>query len=250
MVEYVRDVALLVDRWAVEGPSGRRVVVVVVVVVHVVRGLSHAGGRGHHRHRLVIPDLAAAAAALQNRDEASPILFVEEGVEDRIDARVARSQPLGDRRCYGDDLVLPLLVAQLDHSEDDVEGQPREDEQYYDHDQHFHHLHLRLLLYPFHLGVLRVGGYVPPPHLDPDQYVAEGDEDRGKYVAQGQIADQEEEGFVFRARPHLEAEPQVRVVFVNGDQVEEEEPRGCCREGDEPDHHYYHPGSPLRYLTL
>ena len=250
VVEYVRDVALLVDRGPVESPPGRRVVVVVVVVVHVVRGLPHARGRGHHCHCLVVPDLAAAAAALQNCDEASPILFVEEGVEDRIDARVARPQPLGDRRGYGDDLVLPLLVAQLDHGEDHVEGQPREDEQYDDYDQHFHHLHLRFLLYPLHLGVLRVRGYVPPPHFDPDQDVAEGDEDRGKYVAQRQIADQEEEGFVFRVWPHLQAEPQVWIVFVNGDQVEEEEPRGSRGEGDEPDHHYYHSSPPLRYLTL
>ena len=170
VIEYVGNVALLVHRRPVERSSGRRV---VVVVVDVVRGLPHAGGRGHHGHRLVVPDLAAAASALEDRDEATTVFLVEESVEDRVDAGVTGAEPLGDRRGDRQDLVLPLVTAEFDHREDHVERQPRQHEQDHDHHQHLHHLHLRLLLYPLHLSVLRVGRDVPSPYLDPDQDVAE-----------------------------------------------------------------------------
>lgn len=147
MVEYVGDVAVLMDRRPVPGASRRRIVV-VVVVVDVIGGLSHARRGGHHRDGLVIPELAAAPTALENGDEATSVLLIEEGVEDRIYAGIASAQPLGDRRGDRQDLVFPLydVATQLDHGEDHVERQPRENEEYDDHDQHLDYLHLRLLL--------------------------------------------------------------------------------------------------------
>ena len=158
------------DRWSV--PASRRW---VVIVVDIIRGLPHARWGGHHRDGLVIPEFAAASAALQDGDEAASVLLVEESVEDRIYAGIAGAQPLGDRRGDWQNFVLPLshVATQFDYSKDHVERQPWEDEKYHDHDQHLDHLHLRLLLYPLHLSVLGIGGYMPAPHLDPDENIAE-----------------------------------------------------------------------------
>jgi len=93
VIEYVGNVAVLVDRRSVPGTSRRR-----VVVINVVRGLSHARRGGHHRNGLVVPELAAAPAALQDGNEAAPVFLVEESVENRIYAGVAGAQPLGNRR--------------------------------------------------------------------------------------------------------------------------------------------------------
>jgi len=206
VIKYVGNIAVLMNRRPVPNASRRRVVVVVVVVVvDVVGGFPHTRGGGHHRDGLVVSELAATPAAFQDGDEAAPVLFVEEGVEDRIYAGVAGTQPLSDRRGDRQDLVLSLryVAAELDHGEDDVEGQPGEDEQYHDHYQHFHHLHLRFLLYPLHLSVLGVCGYVPAPHLDPYEDVAEGYEDHRQHVTKGQVADQKEQGAVLRMWPGL-----------------------------------------------
>lgn len=141
VVEYVRDVAVLVNRRPMPGASRRRI---VVVVVDVVGGFSHARRGGHHRDGLVISELAAAPTALEDGDEAASILLVEKGIEDRIYAGIAGAQPLGDRRSDRQDLVFSLyeVTAQLDHGKDHVERQPRENEEYDDHDQHLDHLHL------------------------------------------------------------------------------------------------------------
>jgi len=249
VIKYVGNIAVLMNRRPVPDASRRRV---VVVVVDVVGGLSHTRGGGHHRDGLIVSELAATPTAFQNGDEAAPVLLVEEGVEDRIYARVAGAQPLSDRCGDRQDLVLSFryVAAELDHGEDDVEGQPREDEQYHDHHQHFYHLHLRLLLYPLHLSVLGVCGYVSAPHLDPYEDVAERYEDHWQHVTEGQVADQKEQRAILRMWPCLQAEPQIRIVVVNGDQIEKQQPGRRHRQSDEPDHHDHHASAPLRDLAL
>lgn len=251
VTEYVGNVAVLVDRRSVPG-TPRRWVVVVVVVVNVVRWLSHARRGGHHRDGLVIPELAAASAALQDGDEAAPVFLVEECVEDWIYAGVAGTQPLGNRRGDRQDLVLSLrhVAAQLDHGEDYVKRQPWEDEEYHNHDQHLDHLHLRLLLYPLHLGVFGIGGYMPAPHLNPDKNVAKRYEYHRQHVAKSQIANQEEQRAILGVRPRFQAKAQVGIVIVDGDQVEEQQPGRRHCQSDEPDHNDHHACSPFCDLTF
>ena len=123
MIEDIGDIAVLMGQVypRVEGSSlrGR-------VVVNIVARLAHAGGRGHDRDGLIVAQLAAALSALQNGHEAPTVLFVEEGVEYRIDAGVAGAQPLGYRGGHPEHLVLPLggVAAQLDPRKNNVERQP------------------------------------------------------------------------------------------------------------------------------
>lgn len=100
VLEDVGEVAVLVREL---GPLGGG-----VVVAHARRG-------GHDGDRLVVAQLAAALAALEDGDEAAAVLFVEKDVDEGIDGRVARAEPLRDGRRYPQHLVLPFrrLATQL-----------------------------------------------------------------------------------------------------------------------------------------
>lgn len=119
VVEDVRDGRVLRRR----PPRGG-----VVVVVNVIGGLSDAGTG--QRHGLVVPQAAAAAARTQDGCESASELVVEEGVQERVDARIGSTEPLRQRRRHRQRLPFPRgqSAAQLYAGEDGVQGQPRRHE--------------------------------------------------------------------------------------------------------------------------
>lgn len=114
VVEDERHV-VLVDGWRA-ARDGR--VRVVVVVPRLARGRA----RRLQRDGLVVPQSSTALAALDDGHEALPVLLVKERVQDRIDARVGRAEPLRQRRHDREHVLLPLLdrAAELDPREDQV----------------------------------------------------------------------------------------------------------------------------------
>lgn len=70
-------------------------------------------------------DVPAAGSALNDGPKAPPILLIEIGVEDGVDAGVGGAEPLGDRRGKGKEPLLPRLhglSSQFDPDEDGVKG--------------------------------------------------------------------------------------------------------------------------------
>lgn len=53
-----------------------------------------------------VPETCAAAARVDDCGEASSVLLVEERVQTRVDAGVARAQPLRNRRRYLQEFLL------------------------------------------------------------------------------------------------------------------------------------------------
>jgi len=244
-VEYVRHVRLLTGL-----PFGVRVVISDVVRRRLAATV--ATGRRRVLQVLIVPQGAAAPAALEHGGEAAPELPVEERVQHRIDAAVGRAQPLCDRRGNRKEVLFPRHqpAAQLDPGEYRVQRQPGSDEQHHHHGQHLHHLHLALLLDAFHAGALVVSGYGPPPHLHPDHHVTQRYGHRGNHVAQAQVAQQKVQVAVQVVRPHLQAQFQVRGVLEYGHHVEEQRPRYGDRGRRQPDDGDDVPSSTSGDLTL
>jgi len=224
-----------------------------VVIGDVIRGrFSVSAGGCRVLEVLVVPEGAAAPAALEHRGEAAPELAVEERVQHRVDAAVGRAQPLGDGRGHRKEVLLPRHqpAAELDPGEYRVQRQPGRDEQHHHHGQHLDHLHLALLLDALHARALVVRGYGPPPHLHPDHRVAQRYGHRGHHVAQAQVAQQEVQVAVQVVRPHLQAQFQARGVLKYGHHVEEQRPRYGDGGRHQPDDADDVPGPARGDLTL
>lgn len=218
----------------------------------VVRGLPHAGAGRHESDGLVVPQSAAALFALDDGDKPAPILLIEERVQNGVDAGIGSTQPLRYGGGDGQDLFLPhlYLSTELDPREDNVQRQPRQHkEDDYGH-EHLDHLHLGLLLHPLHLSVLGVRRDGSPPHLDPDENVAHGDEDHGEDVAEEEVGDEEVKRTVEVIGPDLQAEFGLRGIFEDDHQIEVESPGDGGGEGDDPDDEYHKPGAALGDLAL